>query len=176
MESINYKSPEPIYASRNAIEKYVEKFIDNFEVKHPLDYDILISRLGGEINIDNSNSYEDGSIIVNSPGVFSINLSQFTGLLRDRFTIAHEIGHYVLHSKYGEIPLKAARYGQGQVETEANYFAAALLMPKNLFKEKFNDFNENSTNEYSIVQNLASYFLVSESSVSIRMKVLGVNN
>ncbi len=59
---------------------------------------------------------------------------------RKRFTIAHEIGHYMLHSRAAEevyidspphVGFRAADPGSGteQEENEANRFAAALLMP-----------------------------------------------
>jgi Zn-dependent peptidase ImmA (M78 family) len=59
---------------------------------------------------------------------------------RRRFTIAHEIGHYVLHS--GEGLQRDDRAGNftgwndASEEAEANLFAAELLMQKFLFKPR----------------------------------------
>jgi Zn-dependent peptidase ImmA (M78 family)/transcriptional regulator with XRE-family HTH domain len=47
---------------------------------------------------------------------------------RDRFTIAHELGHIYLHTLRG--PIEAAK-----AELEANRFAGALLLPKTAAKE-----------------------------------------
>lgn len=44
------------------------------------------------------------------------------GLLRRRFNVAHELGHFLLHSE--------ARPGDPQHEREAHLFAAELLMPE----------------------------------------------
>jgi Zn-dependent peptidase ImmA (M78 family) len=64
--------------------------------------------------------------------------------MRDRFTIAHELGHYVLHYLYAKQVLKqnltkviAQRYGSGREETEANLFAACFLMPEDEYREQF---------------------------------------
>ncbi len=60
---------------------------------------------------------------------------------RKRFTIAHEIGHWILHAKRGEVPAfqKACAPGdikEGGVSTnperEANDFANELVMPEEL--------------------------------------------
>ncbi len=58
-------------------------------------------------------------------------------LNRQRFTIAHELGHYVKHVAAGEetwehVDYRDALSGQGTDSDEvfANKFAAGLLMPK----------------------------------------------
>jgi hypothetical protein len=61
------------------------------------------------------------------------------GLLpgRKRFTVAHEIGHYVLHkgSSHGRFDTghQFAIWNEANEEAEANVFAAELLMPDYLF-------------------------------------------
>lgn len=65
---------------------------------------------------------------------------------RQRFTIAHELGHYILHKDYVKNdseykvllrrPLKDQNYTKE--EKEANCFAAYLLVPNNLI-EKYKD-------------------------------------
>ncbi len=62
---------------------------------------------------------------------------------RQRFTIAHELGHYLLHKEYVQDvkkykvllrrPLKNGSYALE--EKEANCFAAYLLVPSNLLKK-----------------------------------------
>lgn len=62
------------------------------------------------------------------------------GNSRDRFTIAHEIGHYLLHK---QSRIGYARLSTGEniprycdPEWQANTFAAELLVPSNLIKNK----------------------------------------
>lgn len=55
---------------------------------------------------------------------------------RQRFTIAHELGHYFLHRHIGEFTDQALFRAGGRStpeEWEANRFAATLLMPADLF-------------------------------------------
>ena len=60
---------------------------------------------------------------------------------RKRFTIAHEIGHWILHARRGELPAFQKACAPGDIreegastnpEREANEFANELVMPKQL--------------------------------------------
>jgi Zn-dependent peptidase ImmA (M78 family) len=59
---------------------------------------------------------------------------------RKRFTIAHEIGHYVLHPHEPQdrqhVSKDFAIWHDASEEAEANIFAAELLMPEFLFKPR----------------------------------------
>lgn len=87
--------------------------------------------------------------------------------VRQRFTAAHELGHFVLHrDSIGETHqdnyrLRAAGMTNWQ-ETQANQFAADLLMPMNLIADAM-DSGINS------VEDLARLFKVSEIAMSIRL-------
>ena len=57
---------------------------------------------------------------------------------RKTFTLAHEFGHYLMHKGKAKLRLDFVEYDgskEAQEETEANYFAATLLMPKEKFVE-----------------------------------------
>lgn len=101
---------------------------------------------------------------------------------RRRFTVAHELGHYFLHSK--EIPLfidklerslyrnTESSSGEIQKEREANAFAAALLMPKTLLIREIKSCNVELID--SITKYLSSKFKVSEEAMSFRLTNLGL--
>jgi Zn-dependent peptidase ImmA (M78 family) len=111
-----------------------------------------------------------------------IGINKFDPEKRKRFTMAHEFGHYVLHSK--DIPLfvdktEKALYrnvesSTGEIirEREANSFAAALLMPKRLLKREI----ENCEIDFieSITDFLAKKFHVSEKAMAYRLTNLGL--
>src|SRR5579884_4050918 len=57
---------------------------------------------------------------------------------RRRFAISHELGHWLLHKNVSQVLActsedMVAQYKASDPEIEANYFAAALLMPETLF-------------------------------------------
>ena len=87
---------------------------------------------------------------------------------RQRFTIAHEIAHFLLHKNdIGDGIVEDALYRSGlsyKKEVEANKLAADILMPWNLIYEAMN-------NDCVTISKLAKIFQVSESAMSIRLGV-----
>lgn len=69
---------------------------------------------------------------------YSIGVKASEGYRRKRFTIAHEIAHYILHrSKIGDELVDDAMYRSGlstREEAQANQLAADILMPRQLIK------------------------------------------
>jgi hypothetical protein len=105
------------------------------------------------------------TIEIEGPGNFTIYLCRVWGLFNNRFSIAHELGHYVLHSQLGQIPLVAKRSRLNErAEWEANWFAASLLMPETEFRK------EHAVNPDPWY--LASRFLVSPEAAKVRKKTL----
>lgn len=102
--------------------------------------------------------------------------------VRQRFTMAHELGHFMLH-KDGELfvdkgfktmyrPSSNTPSDQWQ-EWEANEFAACLLMPQNLLEEEFKKLEVDYEDD-SWIKKLADDFQVSLSAMSIRLSRLGL--
>jgi Zn-dependent peptidase ImmA (M78 family)/transcriptional regulator with XRE-family HTH domain len=60
--------------------------------------------------------------------------------LRQRFTLAHEYGHLLLHRSKGFIVDQAVFQMTSPEERQANAFAAALLMPKALIERMYNEY------------------------------------
>lgn len=87
---------------------------------------------------------------------------------RRRFTIAHELAHYILHrhligNGITDDVLYRSRLG-GPIERQANRYAAKLLMPWNLILESIEQ-------GIDTVEKLAEKFEVSKSTMSIRLEV-----
>ena len=82
----------------------------------------------------------DGRIIANSSGGGRIRVRDSGSRGRQRFTIAHEIGHFVLHPSpqidKDDGPSQFTMWHNSGEETEANIFAAELLMPEFLVTTK----------------------------------------
>jgi len=93
---------------------------------------------------------------------------------RQRFTIAHEIGHYVLHSldtiHYDIVDQEKVFYRAKDIssveEREANIFAAELLMPEETVEELI-------AKDITSINLLASTFNVSEDAMRYRLINLG---
>lgn len=99
---------------------------------------------------------------------------------RQRFTIAHELGHLKLHSKDQPVFIdkapkvmyrnNASTTGEIHKEREANAFAAALLMPKNLIADAIDNCDYDGND---VIKFLAKEFKVSEQAMSFRLSNLG---
>lgn len=103
---------------------------------------------------------------------------------RQRFTIAHEIGHFALNHKgdvFVDHTLLNRRDNRSAAaidsqEIEANAFAAELLMPSQLVFDKFDkiwSLNLNFPQE-EVVAKLAYDFNVSEQAMNYRLMNLGL--
>ena len=132
----------------------------------------LVHFLRGTIEVSSFPSWEEvegGSLIIQPKAAsFLIRLSPHTTPLRDNFTIAHELGHFVLHYPHKTPPAKPMvfnRYGSSLVEAQANRFAAAFLMPEAEFKAARARFGDDA-------YMLAGYFGVSQPAVSVRMEYI----
>jgi predicted transcriptional regulator len=169
-------APRPLRAYKAAVYSYAERLSAQLGVSPGDPMDNVVARLGGKIVFRNPTSWDAGppeSMVVHAQNDFTIFLPSVTSLARDRFTIAHELGHLFLHypqhssSKPG-IPMRATRWvdetdsEQQRAEWEANWFAAAFLMPTTLFREAWKN----------NVMLAASRFGVSSKAAEIRAKDL----
>jgi len=110
-----------------------------------------------------------GYIDIQSKTIYINNSSEYTAS-RMRFTIAHEIAHYVLHEGIKNRFDENNNYSQEELdqEYEANDFAGELLMPKNIFINLYKKYKSNLTK-------IADFFGVSTKAVEIRAWRLGLN-
>lgn len=157
----------PCNMRKDAVEAYAEEVSNLTKFQIGDDPTEIALTLGGRIHfrdIDEWIDHESGSIIVHGFFDFDICLPTYTHRLRDKFTIAHELGHYFLHAEQGATPIIAYRRGSTRIEWEANWFAAALLMPRKQFRE--------ACREYPL-ERVASMFGVSQPAANVRKQSLG---
>jgi Zn-dependent peptidase ImmA (M78 family) len=98
----------------------------------------------------------------------AIVLNGASGERRRRFTIAHEIGHFVLHPERQRAERGGAvNSGMRSQEREADRFAAELLMPEHLVRHAVVQVGAD-------VGRLAERFEVSEAAMRVRLSRLGL--
>lgn len=105
--------------------------------------------------------------------------------VRQRFTISHEIAHYLLHAKRTEKEQlfidrhvtfrrdEKSTTGEDREEVEANQLGAALLMPKGLLEQEIQKHDLN-LDDGDAIDLLAKQFHVSTSAMSNRLTNLGI--
>jgi Zn-dependent peptidase ImmA (M78 family) len=107
-------------------------------------------------------------------------------LVRQRFTIAHELGHRALHPGRElilDVPVRVnlrdrtSSMASDIEEIEANAFAAALLMPEQMIRERVNRLPLAKRREPDdTAAALARIFKVSASALSFRLINLGLTS
>lgn len=144
---VDRKSPIPSMYSKPQVHAFAEKMALGLGYAPGDPLEPLLDKIGGRVAPRDifSDTENADSIKVDPTGRFTIYISGLASAERDRFTIAHELGHYFLHfpiirSKYPGQVMVATRWVddtdniQRRAEWEANWFAAAFLMPSAAFK------------------------------------------
>ena len=145
----------------------------------PVDVTKIASYLG--VKIFDVDLPEDISGVLDVRNEPIILVNKDHRLHRQRFSIAHEIGHFQLHHLLGIIHVDKKSYyrnarsseGLDSIEIAANQFAAEILMPEDHVRcelekhEDFIDMNED------IIFDMASKFYVSATAMGFRIQNLG---
>ncbi|MBI3271442.1 MAG: ImmA/IrrE family metallo-endopeptidase [Planctomycetes bacterium] len=101
---------------------------------------------------------------------------------RQNFTIAHEIGHFLLHvvddihiDRDFRVMLRNQESSQGTSveEVEANAFAAELLMPVNILKQDLAKIDRVDLENENAIADLARLYRVSTQAMTFRLINLG---
>lgn len=150
----------PATAARSVLAKYWDKRL-------PVDPVVIARRIGLTVRaLPPSSTYS---------GWFNerenlIEYKSDEARVRQRFTVAHELGHYAL--QHGTRPRDTSMaFSSGisdPLERAANQFAAELLMPAEAVHEIV------TSGQFSSIDELASLFDVSKVAMSYRMTNLGM--
>jgi Zn-dependent peptidase ImmA (M78 family) len=136
----------------------------------PLDIAALTKSLGIKMFFEPMPGDNSGSLMKQKKtGNWIMTINSLHHPHRQRFTIAHEIGHRLKHGIQRDAFTDTTFFRNGdsnRMEAEANMFAAELLMPAEIFHK----FVEETSAK---VENIAELFQVSSMAVRIRAKQLG---
>ncbi len=135
----------------------------------PLPIEELAGKL--QIKISRAPGGDFSGILIRKDGKALIGINSNEPQVRQRFTIAHELGHFILHPQkdafvdYRDNKKDIMRTAR---ERQANMFAAALLMPREQLINDFKNIAKSGfTDEELII--LAKKYLVSEDSMKFRL-------
>lgn len=107
--------------------------------------------------------------IIDGREYFIITIDDMSSFFRQQFSLAHEIGHWVLHQHLNPQELDKDEYKE--MEAEANNFAAAFLLPKNSFGIELQKL---IVDEIETYYNLKRIWNVSMAAMIMRAKQLGI--
>ena len=160
----------------------VDATIEKHSQTAPVNVEQIIRDLGIELDKKAELDPEvSGQLERLEDGLYKVSTNKAEHYFRQRFSMAHELGHYLLHldlvgdgvddTKMYRSELKG-NFHNSKIsrahETEANKFAAKLLTPKHLVDALW----ETDQN----VKSLAAKFQISVRAMEIRLSDLELNN
>lgn len=160
---------------------FIDKYIDE-TTKLPIRIDEIIKEERIVVEERALSNDMSGLLIIKGDSKM-IGVENSHSNVRQRFTLAHELGHFVLHSQeskvFTDVQLLFKRQSDGyssreeKMEQEANYFAANILMPENLVKREVVKMQYDLHDDANI-EKLAVMFDVSLISMTYRLTNLGI--
>jgi Zn-dependent peptidase ImmA (M78 family) len=165
---------------RRSILNHAHDTLRKFNIEKPsVAVDRIAKNLGAQLRFSPLDEELSGMIYVKD-GTPIIGVNALHHPHRQRFTIAHEIGHLILHKDKitqevhvdKEFPMlmrnSVSAAGIDEIEIEANFFAAELLMPEIFLTKSLGDKSFDIDDDKSISE-LAKEFKVSLSSMRFRL-------
>lgn len=172
---------------KERIEREAEETLHNInyaDVTDSIDIIDIAKKLGFVVGNAGLSEDVDGFIIVdeNKNNILGIDTNKLIGvnaskeLAWKRFIIAHEIGHYILHynkeKDNGMYAHREHKKGKNEIENEADFFAANLLMPRKKFMDKYKELKQKNLSTDEMILLLADKFTVTLPMTRRRFKEL----
>lgn len=161
---------------KKIIKNKVEELLIRFNCSSlPIDVEKIAHNLKIQIKYVTFDYKPISGVLIIKDNQKKIGVNIFQSSNRKRFTIAHELGHFILHDDnpifvdehYRE---KILNEGIDPNEIEANLFAVELLMPEHFIR---NDIKNFETIDAVLVRELAKKYKVSFESLALRLNNLG---
>lgn len=166
LETATVPPPPPLWRHLRRSSAPVAALLEHFRVLRPAVPVLDIARGLGAVILRAANPGWSGAVQVGRDGRVELWLDSAGTEARQRFTLAHLLGHLLLHEPAAHARGCSSFRGSRQ-EAEANRFAMLLLMPRHLLDEE-------SRAVGGDVEQLAQRFGVSKVIMAARLSRLDV--
>ncbi len=166
------KSPSEEYLN---LESGVREEIDPFLSEYPVKLGAIANCLGVKVLLSTLPRGTSGQIGQEN-GEFVIRINRHEAKRRQRFTLAHEMAHFLLHKNRiidegGWSENVLLRSGQpANIEYEANRLASDLVIPSAQLAKATADYSGPMTSE--VIEDLARRFGVSTAAMEIKLQMV----
>lgn len=164
----------PLRARYWKINRLVARVLEDNQVNEPhVRVEKIVKKYG--IRVLKGDLQDVSGLLMRKPDEVVIGVNSTQSRNRQRFTIAHELGHFLLHDGISShvdrdyrINFRSAESSQATniEEVEANYFSASLLMPSEFL---FRDNAVEALDSNDAVAELARRYQVSQHAMSLRL-------
>jgi Zn-dependent peptidase ImmA (M78 family) len=171
--------------------KLIREMVEKLLAKHKVGYgevpvEKIVASYGIELKLDKVDDELSGFLVRDQETKRSIiGANRAHHPHRQRFTVAHELGHFLLHRgqtvhldetrQAFTINLRDAHSAKGEDddEREANLFAAELLMPAKFLEKDLEGVTLDLLGDPSLLERLAKKYKVSTQALTFRLANLG---
>jgi Zn-dependent peptidase ImmA (M78 family) len=168
--------------------KHIRTLVSHLLKEHrvrsaPVDMSDLAREMGVEVQEFPAENELSGFLYRDrSRNVAVIGVNAIHAPTRRNFTIAHELGHFLLHEfddvhvdRQFKVWLRSdvSSHGTDNEEKEANLFAAELLMPANFIARDVDEIGTIDLMDEGILRELAEKYGVSSQAMTFRLAYLG---
>lgn len=165
---------------RHLVRRLVGELLQNNGITGPpVPIDRIVNFCGARIAKAPNQEGLSGFLVREDQNSAVIGVNKSHTKARQRFTIAHELGHLALHAaervhvdRSAVVFLRSPSSSKGvdPSEVEANLFAAELLMPRHFLEKDINpDQGVDLLDDEDFVKDLASRYEVSAQAMAIRL-------
>lgn len=159
-----------------ALAPNVRREIDGHLAEYPVKLGAIAKQLGVRVLLSTLPRGTSGQI-GKEDGDFVIRINRHEAKHRQRFTLAHELAHFLLHrerieadGQWSENVLLRAPNQPIQIEYEANRLASDLVIPPHLLQKATADYIGPMTSE--VIEDLARRFGVSTAAMEIKLQMV----
>ena len=162
---------------RRTIQKQVSELLKvNRIMRSPVPVEKIAQNLGIEVKYEAAEDDLSGALVREPKGRVVIGVNSAHHPNRQRFTIAHEIGHFILHKGMSlhvdqDFRINLRDGSTNDEEIDANAFAAELLMPTDFIGR---DMQKTGGVGQQALERLARRYQVSARAMEIRLTNLGL--
>jgi len=140
--------------------------VDVESICKTLDITIHITDL---TEVEKTHKGEIAGALIKTPEFSAIFVNDMDPYVRQRFTVAHELGHYILHHNNNSDGIFISFRGASNPEERAaNRFAADLLMPRDVLRKS------HAEKTLPLLWKLAEEFNVSRAAMRYQLESLGL--
>lgn len=151
-----------------------KEILDRHLSEYPVKLGKIAKELGVYIKVSSMKAGVSGQVMREDDG-YVIRVNRHEARERQRFTIAHELAHFLLHKSVIDSSPEGIKdnvlYRSGEperIEYEANRLAADIVMPMPLVEKVLRDEFDGVITEATI-ESLAARFQVSKAAMEIRL-------
>jgi Zn-dependent peptidase ImmA (M78 family) len=169
---------------RKHIRSLVERLLSEHRVRNgPVPVTKIANSLGVEVQEESADEDLSGFLYRDRKrevAIIGVNADHHPN--RQKFTAAHELGHYLLHD-FDDVHVdrefkvwlrsEASSRGTDIEEKEANLFAAELLMPAKFLQSDVEEIGSFDVLDEDVLKDLADRYGVSTQAMTFRLAYLG---